>query len=170
MKFWKENNWKASIRDSVCYNTDLTLKGHRWTLLLQLMVCWCSTEPCPPPSRCRAAQYSSMCGELGFSLQKHAHLVFDHLHSNHQALPADVADDLVFVPEFRQFCHEMSSDVEAVLLQAILFDSLRRRRKIPLRCAANCSFYCPIPQQRAAKNRWTNQQKDFSSHPAQTKR
>lgn len=78
-----------------------------------------------------------------------SHLVFDHLHSNHQAFPADVADDLVFVPEFCQFCHEMGADVEAVLLQAVLFDSLRRRRQLSIQCAANCVFIAPLPDSTA---------------------
>lgn len=101
-----------------------TLQGCRWSLLLQLMVNWGSSEPWSSPWGCRAARYSSMCGKLGFSLRRHAHLVFDHFHSDHQAFSTDVSDDLILVSEFGQFCHEMGAHVEAVLLQTVLSDSL----------------------------------------------
>lgn len=57
---------------------------------------------------------------------RQAHLVFDHLHSDHQAFPPDVPDDLVLVSELGQLGHQVGADQEAVALQTVLFDRLRR--------------------------------------------
>lgn len=119
-----------------------------------------STEPRTPGGR-RAARYSSMQGELGVLSQKHVHLVFDHLHSDHQAFSADVADDLILVPEFCQFCHEMGADVLAVLLQLVLFDSLPRRRRVFVTMRSKWYIYPPPHSTKMEKNRWTNQQERF---------
>lgn len=69
---------------------------------------------------------SSVCGQLGPSWR---YLVFDHLHSDHQAFPADVADDLVLVSELCQLCHEVGADLQAVPLQAVLPDGLRKETR-----------------------------------------
>lgn len=60
------------------------------------------------------------------ALLRHAHLVFDHLHSDHQAFPPDVPDDLVLVSEFGQLGHQVGADEEAVALQTVLSDRLRK--------------------------------------------
>ena len=52
------------------------------------------------------------------------YLVFDHFHTDLQALSADVTDDLVLVSEFCQLCQHVCAHVMAVLLQALFFDSL----------------------------------------------
>ena len=55
---------------------------------------------------------------------KSQYLAFDHFHTDLQAFSTDIADNLVLVSEFCQFCHQIGAHIMTVLLQAIFFDSL----------------------------------------------
>lgn len=90
----------------------LALQGCRCSRLQQWTI--------PPPSS-KEKPITQACAA---SLQRHVYLVFDHFHADHQAFPTDVANDLVLVSELGQFCHEMGADLQAVLLQTLLPDSL----------------------------------------------
>lgn len=69
------------------------------------------------------------CEELKKQTKKNthsAHLVFHHLHADLQAFPADVANDLVLVPQLGQLGHDVGAHVEADLLGAVLLNCLFR--------------------------------------------
>ena len=61
-------------------------------------------------------------------LQQYQYLVFDHFHTDLQAFPTDVPDNLVLVSELCQFRQQIGAHVEADLLRAVLFDCLLSKR------------------------------------------
>lgn len=98
------------------------------------MVNWSTAEPCPPPLP-RVGGGVSQCGTLFQHVRRTdcrslqtQYLVSDHFHADLQAFPTDIADDLILVSEFCQFCHKIGAHIETDLLRAILFDCLLKHK------------------------------------------
>lgn len=127
-----------------------TLKGHRRTLLLQLMVYWCSTEPCPPETeqhiteqhitQACVASWDSRCKStctLSLTISTPIIRPFPRTSPMISYLSRSFASSVMrWVPTSRLFfCRPSSLTVcegDAVTMCSKLY------------------FYCPVPQQRAA--------------------
>lgn len=134
-----------------------TLKGHRWTLLLQLMVYWCSTEPCPPGeaeqhiTRACVASWDSRCKStrtLSLTISTPIIRPFPRTSPMISYLSRSFASSVMrWVPTSRLFFCRPSSLTVCKGDANFRYNVQQTVFLLPHR---------PIPQQRAAKNRWTS--------------